>query len=877
MDSTSEKTGAPERRVSTRNSVRISVHDADEDVDMMAMGMVADGFRPAQFSQPAPPLPPPPSTPSLASSSATILGEESPESARKARPSSVSKPHRPQDSLTLRREGGMEQIPEPEGLTRQLSASTDSTAYLPSESSYQGPLGPSHPYQMYPQDVRMARTMSTTTASTVPISESSYAGPRGPSHPYEMYPQTDGTETRTNQDQSIPLGFHGLPDQYQRRLGPDGEESADLIGPDGHTEQLPPYTRYPDESYVRKIEAVEGNPTAATQQETILAPAPAIAVAPAVPPVVTQRTSSTPEISGAGGIGLATRNPEFDSTDDLGSPQSRHSSRSFTSDSTQSQNAYKPFMDGVTEKEKPLKPWQLWMRRKLWGIVPYWVICMIGLLLLLMGVILGSVIGAFLSKQKKPRRPWSPHASLVPTATFGAIPVPTPPDLQPLPTGTFSMALMPSRESKTCFQDTTLSQAWNCFFVMYPHLTIAQENAGYTASLTTNESLTISNNVYSYGEQPPRFEKPFTLELVNDTFETTRGPAWYKLLQYNKTVVIPEILLNSSLTPSVPGRRIRSIAGISDFKRKGLLRRGDKPWVCTWPDVYLELFIYPQQNTSLSGFPPGGVGGGAGSGNGMGGVKPSQGYGPIPTQSVSESPSKTEGVNPATPTAPPPERSSSSTDVAQASLPSNLPGNSQQNSQRNPPQNFGQNSGQNRPGEFFSEGGIGAGSNDSPSRSKDRGPEARSIGEDNHTSTSTESSSPTGTPTFGTIDTGDNYGPPPPFFPRVIKLGERRVWLPGGREAECRQIEIQGHGIEAKPVTDSKGNPVVIKIVENEPSRGPGAGPGPGPGPGQNSDSSSSSSSSSKRSSFAWEKESRLLTRDTYPDMSPCGCMWWRI
>ncbi|KAK3995841.1 hypothetical protein QBC44DRAFT_217714, partial [Cladorrhinum sp. PSN332] len=583
MESTPEKTGAPERRVSTRNSVRISVHDADEDVDMIAMGMVADGFRPTQFGQGALP---PPSTPSLASSSTTVLGEESPESTRKARPSSVSKPHRAQDSLTLRREGGMEQIPEPEGLTRQLSASTDSTAYLPSESSYQGPSGPSHPYQMYPQNVRMARTMSTTTASTIPISESSYAGPRGPSHPYGMYPQSDGAEARAGQDPSIPLGFHGLPDQYQRRLGPDGEEVADLIGPDGHTEQLPPYTRYPDENYVRKIAAVEGNPDVTPQQEAVPAPAPATVVAPTVPPLVTQPTPSTPEIPGAGGLGLATRNPEFDSTEDLGSPQSRHSSRSFTSDSTQSQNAYKPFVDGATEKEKPLKPWQIWMRRKLCGIIPYWVLCLLGLVLLLMGVILGSVIGTFLSRQKKPRKAWSPHSSPLPTATFGAIPVPTPPDLQPLPTGTFSMALMTSRESKTCFQDTTLSQAWNCFFVMGPHLTITQADAGYTARLTTNESLTLSNNVYSYGEQPPQFEKPFALELVNDTFEMTRGPAWYKLLQYNKTVVIPEALLNSSNTASVSGKRIRSF-DMTDFKRKGLARRGDKPWVCTWPDVYL--------------------------------------------------------------------------------------------------------------------------------------------------------------------------------------------------------------------------------------------------------------------------------------------------
>ena len=279
---------------------------------------------------------------------------------------------------------------------------------------------------MYPQNVRVARTMSTTTASTVPISESSYSGPRGPSHPYGMYPQSDGAEIGSGQDHSIPLGFHGLPDQYQRRIGPDGEEAADLIGPDGHTEQLPPYSRYPQESYVRKVGAVEDTnhptqqgalPATATPVATATTtPPPAAAaaaalvpltiVAPAVAPPATQLAPDVAVTSGAGGIGLATRNPEFDSTDDLGSPQSRHSSRSFTSDSTQSQNGLQPFQDGMTEKGKRLKPWQIWMRRKLWGIIPYWALCMTGLILLLMGIILGSVIGTFLTRQKKPRKPW---------------------------------------------------------------------------------------------------------------------------------------------------------------------------------------------------------------------------------------------------------------------------------------------------------------------------------------------------------------------------------------------------------------------------------------------------------------------------------------
>ena len=39
-------------------------------------------------------------------------------------------------------------------------------------------------------------------------------------------------------------GFPGMDQEYQRRLGPDGEDVDDLIGPDGYAEQLPPYTRF---------------------------------------------------------------------------------------------------------------------------------------------------------------------------------------------------------------------------------------------------------------------------------------------------------------------------------------------------------------------------------------------------------------------------------------------------------------------------------------------------------------------------------------------------------------------------------------------------------------------------------------------------------
>lgn len=59
-----------------------------------------------------------------------------------------------------------------------------------------------------------------------------------------MYPQdvsSDGTVSEPSS--SIPIGFAGLEPPHHRRVRAGGEEE-DIIGSDGHVEQLPPYTRF---------------------------------------------------------------------------------------------------------------------------------------------------------------------------------------------------------------------------------------------------------------------------------------------------------------------------------------------------------------------------------------------------------------------------------------------------------------------------------------------------------------------------------------------------------------------------------------------------------------------------------------------------------
>lgn len=347
---------------------------------------IADGFRPVEAPQAHP-----------SRSPITTFRDAPTAQVPPPRPSSITKPHHRDESLSLQHDGSTTES-DTDITQSRTSCLSETSPFVDSEEPYEGPSGPSHPYQMYPQNVRVARAASVATTSTAPISERSYNGPRGPAHPYGMYPQNtvpeaDGMPNRTAQDE-IGVGFPGATDNYQRRIGPDGEDVADLIGPDGHTEQLPPYTRYPEETYNRKAMGVETPQPVPAQPLQSLQPLPA---QPAQPILA---------IPGAGGIGIATRNPEFASTEDLNSinsPQSRQSVRSFTSDgSSRTLNDASRSTTNEMDEKKPLKEWQVTAKRRVWGIVPCWAIILAGIVLVLMGIVLGAVIGTVLPHGKKP-------------------------------------------------------------------------------------------------------------------------------------------------------------------------------------------------------------------------------------------------------------------------------------------------------------------------------------------------------------------------------------------------------------------------------------------------------------------------------------------
>jgi hypothetical protein len=62
-------------------------------------------------------------------------------------------------------------------------------------------------------------------------------------YPQNIVPEEDDVRPPP---MSIPLGFPGMGDVYQQGTRSVAHDIADIVGADGHVEQLPPYSRYPD-------------------------------------------------------------------------------------------------------------------------------------------------------------------------------------------------------------------------------------------------------------------------------------------------------------------------------------------------------------------------------------------------------------------------------------------------------------------------------------------------------------------------------------------------------------------------------------------------------------------------------------------------------
>jgi hypothetical protein len=308
-------------------------------------------------------------------------------------------------------------------------ASVSSTGSFATTSNGDNPFetGPSHPYGMYPQDT-MAHTPSVAAPSTDPQPRRSISLQR-PTHPYAMYSQSgldegldEGPPVESPHppvppiQTTIPLGFPGLNNGYHRVLGPDGEEQ-DIIGPDGHTEQLPPYTRFPEEGPTKASLAAEASassrvlpaPNAITDPDdpfmTPVSPvSPLSANSFSVPdlPSVPLLPSITP-------ARLPPQRPETQTGNVAAVTSSYVSATQVPAEPSDSASASLLSTEqGFSEKVEPATTKISWYKKKLWGKLPLGVVVAVLILLLVFVIALGAAIGTTVAKKEQANKK-KPH------------------------------------------------------------------------------------------------------------------------------------------------------------------------------------------------------------------------------------------------------------------------------------------------------------------------------------------------------------------------------------------------------------------------------------------------------------------------------------
>lgn len=265
------------------------------------------------------------------------------------------------------------------------ATSNASTITMPRTASpYQGTSGPSHPYAMYSQDTAVGRTLSNATSSTFRTLPRSYVGPSRPTHPYGMYAQ----DTTSEEDLSVgvaatplvSLRAAGGHNRYQRRLGPEGEDADDFIGSDGHTEQLPPYTRY-ENDLPPKESPEEAEPPANVQRNPF---GDSQVTLNAIPLEQTQNFSALP----ATGASVQ---------------------------SSEASEAIRPADEGGHFKEFFAQK----SKRRICGFIPIWLLVL--LVSIIMILVVGAVVGA--SLHHKHAETDIPQAAPLPNVTLPATPV----------------------------------------------------------------------------------------------------------------------------------------------------------------------------------------------------------------------------------------------------------------------------------------------------------------------------------------------------------------------------------------------------------------------------------------------------------------------
>ena len=254
------------------------------------------------------------------------------------------------------------------------------------QSPYQGATVSSHPYAMYPQATTVTRTSSVATTSTLRRPERSYSGPHGPTQPYAMYPQNTVSENGPDpfNDAAHVLGpvyhpgSHSGNPSYQRRLGPEREDADDLIGPDGYTEQLPPYTRYVNDIPPKPVpEATDGFPLPTRDQQ----PATTTQERPGEDLHRGSHSTDDPISISPARVQIPRQNPPSDGSTSANSTMALD---------VEPKGEKRNFKERVRSRVK---------RRVCWGVMPCWFLAVI-FVIFFFAVLIGGILGSLLTQRR---------------------------------------------------------------------------------------------------------------------------------------------------------------------------------------------------------------------------------------------------------------------------------------------------------------------------------------------------------------------------------------------------------------------------------------------------------------------------------------------
>ncbi|RHZ67501.1 uncharacterized protein CDV56_106729 [Aspergillus thermomutatus] len=457
----------------------------------------------------------------------------------------------------------------------QRSQSTSSRFSLPPRamSPYTGATGPSHPYAMYPQ-VGVSRSPSIATTSTVRPMERPLGDSSAPQHPYAMYSQAvvpeEGLDTPIH-DPVIPLGFPGHEQAYQRPPGRADDDVGDLIGPDGHTEQLPPYSRYPDGVVPKEAGTLESGVGAGIITEET-------AHSTSREPPVSEASSGTLVAENSGNLANGNGNGSGNGNGNGHSPGEHE----------------EPPATGVMAFEEKLK--SKGKKRVCCGL-PIWTLVLISIVIFVVACIagvIGGVLGARKAASEESSKDKGPHiVTVTATPKADATPISSmPANVLPVPTGEFVIPASPKNQSKFCIAKSDYTASWGCMSRGNIPILLQGED-GHQHNITF-EHRPLSSS-FSYGAQAPILSQTQELTPAYDSGDMALGPALTFFTLFDKLVIVPQDTFSSNAASkrSVSERDVMAQA----FQRKQAVKAGDRPWFCWWNGTMIEFFLYTNQTS----------------------------------------------------------------------------------------------------------------------------------------------------------------------------------------------------------------------------------------------------------------------------------------